>query len=45
MDGGSNINIMYIETLNTMGIDWSCIRPTQAPFQGIVPGKQAKPLG
>ena len=31
--------------LNAMGIDRSCIRPTRAPFHGIVPGKQAMPLG
>jgi hypothetical protein len=28
-----------------MGINRSRIRPTRAPFHGIVPGKQAKPLG
>jgi hypothetical protein len=36
---------MYIEMLDAMGIDRSRIRPTGAPFHGIVPGKQAKPLG
>ena len=45
MDGGNGLNIMYAETLNAMGIDRSCIRPTGAPFHGIVPGKQAMPLG
>jgi hypothetical protein len=45
MDGGSGLNIIYIETLDAMGIDLSRIRPTGAPFHGIVPGKQAKPLG
>ncbi|XP_066324540.1 uncharacterized protein [Miscanthus floridulus] len=28
-----------------MGIDRSRIRPTRAPFHGIVPGKQAIPIG
>ena len=25
MDGGSGLNIMYVETLDVMGIDRSCI--------------------
>ena len=45
MDGGNDLNIMYAETLDAMGIDRSRIRPTGAPFHGIVPGKQAVPLG
>jgi hypothetical protein len=24
MDGGSGLNILYAETLDTMGIDWAC---------------------
>ena len=44
MDGGSDLNILYAKTLDTMGIDWSCVRPTRAPFHGIVLGKQAIPL-
>jgi hypothetical protein len=45
MDGGSGLNIMYAETLNTMGISRSRIRPTRAPFHGVVSGNQATPLG
>ena len=45
MDGGSGLNIMYSEMLDAMGIDQSRIRPTGAPFHGIVPRKQAMPLG
>ena len=45
MDGGSNLNIMYAETLDAICIDRACIRPTGAPFHGIVPRKQAMPLG
>jgi hypothetical protein len=45
MDRGSGLNIMYAETLDAMGIDWLRIRPTGAPFHGIMPGKQAIPLG
>jgi hypothetical protein len=44
-DGGSGLNIMYAETLDAMGIDRLRIRPSGAPFHGIVPGKQAIPLG
>ena len=45
MDGGSDLNIMYVETLDAMGVDRARIRPTRAPFHGIVPGKQAIPIG
>ena len=45
MDGGSGLNIMYAETLDAMGIDRVRIRPIGAPFHGIVPRKQAMPLG
>ena len=45
MDGGSGLNIMYAEMLNAMGIEQSCIRPTETPFHGIMPGQQAVPLG
>ena len=45
MDGGSGLNIMYAKTLDAMGINRSLIRPTGAPFHGIVSGKQAMPLG
>jgi hypothetical protein len=45
MDGGSSLNIMYAKTLDAMGIDRSRIRPSGAPIHGIMPGKQAIPLG
>jgi hypothetical protein len=45
MDGGSGLNIMCTKTLDAMGINRSRVRPTGAPFHGIVPGKQATPLG
>nr|XP_034588700.1 uncharacterized protein LOC117850920 [Setaria viridis] len=45
MDGGSGLNILYAETLDAMGINRSCLRPSKAPFHGVVPGKQAMPLG
>ena len=45
MDGGSGLNIMYAETLDTMGIDRARIRPTRVPFHDIVPRKQVVPIG
>jgi hypothetical protein len=45
MDRGSGLNIIYIEMLDAMGINWSHIRLTGVPFHDIVLGKQAKPLG
>jgi hypothetical protein len=45
MDGGSGLNIMYVETLDAMRIPRSRLRPSGAPFHGVVPGKQALPLG
>ncbi|XP_066348024.1 uncharacterized protein [Miscanthus floridulus] len=45
IDGGNNLNIIYAETLNAMGIDLACLRPTRAPFHGIMPRKQAMSLG
>ena len=39
MDGGHSLNIMYDEMLNAMGIDRSCIQPTEVPLHSIVPGK------
>ncbi|XP_066358347.1 uncharacterized protein [Miscanthus floridulus] len=45
MDRGSGLNIMYAKTLNEMGIDRSNLRPIQGPFHGVMPGKQAVPMG
>ena len=45
MDGGSDLNIMYAETLDAMGIDRSHIQPPGAPFHSIIPRKQVMPLG
>jgi hypothetical protein len=45
MDGGSGLSILYICTLDRMGILQSHLRPSNAPFYGIVPRKEAMPLG
>jgi hypothetical protein len=45
MDGGSNLNIIYAETLELLGVDRSEVRASAAPFHGIAPGKRILPLG
>jgi hypothetical protein len=45
MDGGSSLNIIYVETLGLLKIDLSMIRAGAAPFHGIIPGKRVQPLG
>ncbi|XP_066316612.1 uncharacterized protein [Miscanthus floridulus] len=45
MDEDSGLNILYVEMLDAMGIDQAHVLLTRAPFHGVVPGKQALPLG
>ena len=45
MDGGSSLNILYVHTLELMGIGTNQLRPSKAPFHGIAPGKRVQPLG
>ena len=45
MDGRSGLNIMYAKMLDEMGVDRTNLRPIQAPFHGVVPRRQAMPLG
>jgi hypothetical protein len=44
MDGASSLNILYASTLDKMGIPWSNLHPSKAPFYGIIPRKEAVPL-
>jgi hypothetical protein len=44
MDGGSGINVLYASTLDEMGIPRSALRPSMAPFHGVIPGIKALPL-
>jgi hypothetical protein len=44
MDWGSGLNILYASTLDKMGIPRSSLRPSKE-FYGIMPGKEAVPLG
>jgi hypothetical protein len=45
IDGGSGINVLYASTLDEMGIPRSALRPPPTPFQGVIPGIEALPLG
>ena len=45
MDGGSGLNILYVDTLDTMRITRSELRLVSSPFHGVIPGMQAYPLG
>ena len=41
MDGGSSLNIIYLETLDLLGIERAQLQPSTAGFHGVVPGKKA----
>ena len=45
MDGGSGLNILYINTLDAMCIPRSEIRLAGSHFHRVIPGAQAYPLG
>jgi hypothetical protein len=45
MDRGSGLNIIYVETLELLGVDRSEVWARAAPFHGIAPGKRILPLG
>ena len=38
MDRGSGLNILYVDTLNTMRIPWSELCPMSSPFHGVILG-------
>jgi hypothetical protein len=46
IDGGAELNIIFLETLRKMGLDFAgLITSTGIPFYGIVPSKAVMPLG
>ena len=45
MDGGSSLNLLYQDTMCTMGIDPSRIKPTTTTFKGVIPGVEAHCIG
>jgi hypothetical protein len=45
IDGGSSLNIIFIETLRKMEFDFTKMTACDEPFYGVVPGKVAYPIG
>jgi hypothetical protein len=45
MDRGSSLNILYVETLDAMGILRSKLRTSIFPFLGVILGMRAYPMG
>ncbi|XP_039818540.1 uncharacterized protein LOC120681057 [Panicum virgatum] len=45
MDGASSLNILYIDTLEAMGIPQAYLRESLFPFYGILPGMKAYSVG
>ena len=41
MDGGSNLNLLYQDTVHKMAIDPLRIKPTKTTFKGVIPGVEA----
>jgi hypothetical protein len=45
MDGRSNLNIIYSQTLDLLGIARTHLRPSVGGFHGVMSGKRAEPVG
>ena len=45
IDGGSSLNILYVDTLDAMRIPRSELCPVSSPFHSVIPGTQAYLLG
>lgn len=45
MDGGSNMNIIFFNTLRKVLIPHSALKASEIPFYGVIPGKAVSPLG
>src|SRR3954447_24766972 len=45
MDGGSPINIRYLDTFTRLGLPQSIVEHSNCTFHGIVPGRKAYSLG
>jgi len=45
LDGGNSLNIIYLETLDLLGINRAQLQPSAGGFHGVVPGKKALPIG
>jgi hypothetical protein len=44
MDGGSGLNLMYLDTFERLGLGQDRLKTNPHPFYGVVPGKQSIPL-
>jgi hypothetical protein len=46
IDGGSELNLIFVSTLKKMGLDFKdMLVPSKSPFYSIVPSNAAHPLG
>lgn len=45
IDGGSGLNIIFIETSKHMDFDFERLQSCEKRFYGIVPGKGSYPIG
>nr|AAP03401.1 putative GAG-POL precursor [Oryza sativa Japonica Group] len=45
IDGGSTLNILFAKTLDDMQIPRTGLKPSNAPFHGVIPGLSTTPLG
>ena len=45
MDGGSDLNLLYPNTIHKLGIDLTKIRHSRTSFKGVTPGPYAKCTG
>ena len=45
MDGGSGLNILYVDTLDAMLIPRLELHPAGSPFHGVILGAQAYAIG
>src|SRR3954463_2370443 len=45
IDNGSNIKIMYKDTMHKLGITQNMLQSTRTTFHGIVPGLSCEPIG
>jgi hypothetical protein len=45
MDGGSGLNLMYLDTFEGLGLTQEQLQSTPHPFYGVAPDKQFVPLG
>nr|CAH66280.1 OSIGBa0116O04.2 [Oryza sativa] len=45
IDGGSALNILFAKTLDDMQIPRTELKPSNAPFHGVIPGLFSTPLG